>query len=52
MKFSLLCAAASLLAVSEAVWPQPSKMSNGTSVVWITPDVKLSYTPLAKRSLR
>ena len=52
MRFSSIFAAVQLLACAQAVWPEPSKMTNGSSVVWISPDVKLSYMPLSKRGVR
>jgi hexosaminidase len=45
LSLSLLFAAAELLGQTNALWPQPAKITNGTSVVWISPNVKTVYKP-------
>lgn len=53
ISLSLLFAAAELLSFTNALWPQPTHYTNGTSVVWIDPSVKTVYkSAVSKRSLR
>jgi hypothetical protein len=42
-----------LLAVATAIWPEPQQMTNGSSVLFISPDVKFSYKAMSgTRSIR
>lgn len=55
MKFSLTACvcALQLFGGAQALWPEPQHMTNGSSVMYIDPNVKFTYKPLSgKRSLR
>ena len=47
---SLVLSLLQLLALASALWPEPTSITTGSSVLYITPSVKFSYKPLAKRS--
>jgi hypothetical protein len=55
MKFSLagaLCAL-QLFGGAQALWPEPIHMTNGSSVLYVDPNVKFTYKPLSgKREVR
>ncbi|CAF9932855.1 MAG: hypothetical protein GOMPHAMPRED_006683 [Gomphillus americanus] len=48
MRFSLISAlyVAQISTTVTALWPAPSQLSTGTSVAWISPNVKITYVPL------
>ena len=48
--FSFLVTTFQLLALTTALWPVPSSYTNGTSVVFLSPNVKTVYTESAHSS--